>query len=194
MFDYGGSKPGEHGGKGETADDTLHVQEQVLGPSQGETGEEGSKELQVYERRTWKVFICHVPQPGSSPPPPDQGNLPSSDLHLPIAHKKGVRTCAQHPISNFVSYDHLPFKTNVFALSLFSISITCNVSETLTQKPWREAMIEEMTALEKNGTWELVDLPRGKTTVGCRWVFTVKLKPNGTVDKYKARLVAKGYA
>ena len=54
-------------------------------------------------------------------------------------------------------------------------------------------MVDEMQALEDNGTWELVPLPPGKTTVGCRWVYTVKVGPNGKVDRLKARLVAKGY-
>jgi hypothetical protein len=54
-------------------------------------------------------------------------------------------------------------------------------------------METEMHALHDNGTWELVPLPSGKSTVGCRWVFTVKYNPDGTVERYKARLVAKGY-
>ena len=58
---------------------------------------------------------------------------------------------------------------------------------------WKEAMLEEMKALEKNKTWELVDLPPGKQHVGCKWVFTVKHTPEEKVDRYKARLVAKGY-
>ncbi|KAK0580519.1 hypothetical protein LWI29_002881 [Acer saccharum] len=51
----------------------------------------------------------------------------------------------------------------------------------------------EMDALEKNETWELIELPRGKKPVGCKWVFTVKYKADGTLERYKARLVAKGY-
>ena len=54
-------------------------------------------------------------------------------------------------------------------------------------------MLEEMRALEKNRTWELVDLPQGKQPVGCKWVFTIKHTPEGKVERYKARLVAKGY-
>lgn len=50
-----------------------------------------------------------------------------------------------------------------------------------------------MAALEKNATWDMVPLPKGKKTIGCRWVFTVKHKVDGTVDRFKARLVAKGY-
>ena len=51
----------------------------------------------------------------------------------------------------------------------------------------------EMQALEKNKTWELVTLPAGKRPVGCRWVYTVKYKADGSLERYKARLVAKGY-
>ena len=54
-------------------------------------------------------------------------------------------------------------------------------------------MIEEMNALYSNGTWELVALPYGKSLVGCRWVYTVKMRPDGWVDRLKARLVSKGY-
>ncbi|RVW64316.1 Retrovirus-related Pol polyprotein from transposon RE1 [Vitis vinifera] len=61
------------------------------------------------------------------------------------------------------------------------------------RKGWRQAMVDEMAALHSNGTWDLVVLPSGKSTVGCRWVYTVKVGPDGQVDRLKARLVAKGY-
>ena len=54
-------------------------------------------------------------------------------------------------------------------------------------------MEEEMKALNKNDTWEIVSLPKGKKTVGCKWVFIVKYRADGTLERYKARLVAKGY-
>nr|CAN79888.1 hypothetical protein VITISV_019498 [Vitis vinifera] len=50
-----------------------------------------------------------------------------------------------------------------------------------------------MSALKKNKTWELVDLPKGKRKVGCKWVFTTKHRADGTLERYKVRLVAKGY-
>ena len=55
-------------------------------------------------------------------------------------------------------------------------------------------MLEEMAALDKNNTWVVTPIPAGKKIVGCKWVFTVKQTPEGTVERYKARLVAKGYS
>ena len=54
-------------------------------------------------------------------------------------------------------------------------------------------MVDEMAGMHSNGIWDLVSLPPGKSTVGCRWVYTVKVGPDGQVDRLKARLVAKGY-
>ena len=51
----------------------------------------------------------------------------------------------------------------------------------------------DMEELEKNKTWEFVDLPEEKSLMGCKWVFTVKYKADGSLERYKAWLVAKGY-
>ena len=54
-------------------------------------------------------------------------------------------------------------------------------------------MVDEMAALHSNDTWDLVVLPSDKSTIGCRWVYTVNVGPDGKVDCLKARLVVKGY-
>ena len=54
-------------------------------------------------------------------------------------------------------------------------------------------MKEELDALHKNNTYDLVDLPSEKSVVGCKWVYKIKTCSYGTIDRYKARLVARGF-
>ena len=54
-------------------------------------------------------------------------------------------------------------------------------------------MKKDIDALIKNETWEKCTLPSGKKTVGCRWIFTIKRRADGSIERYKERLVAKGY-
>ncbi|BBH07272.1 transposable element gene [Prunus dulcis] len=50
------------------------------------------------------------------------------------------------------------------------------------------AMNEELSPLHKTGTWDLVHLPPGKHAPGCRWVYKIKTKSDGSLERYKARL------
>ena len=50
-----------------------------------------------------------------------------------------------------------------------------------------------MKVVFKNHTWEVIDLPIRKKPVRCKWVFTIKFKVDGSIERYKAKLVAKGY-
>ncbi|KAL0360589.1 UNVERIFIED_CONTAM: Retrovirus-related Pol polyprotein from transposon RE1 [Sesamum radiatum] len=61
-------------------------------------------------------------------------------------------------------------------------------------KEWQQAMKVELEALENNHTWEIVPLPPDKKAIGCRWVYKLKVKANGSIERCKARLVAKGYS
>lgn len=54
-------------------------------------------------------------------------------------------------------------------------------------------MDKELEALNRNNTWILVDKPPDKTPIGCKWVYKIKYKQDGTIERYKARLVVKGY-
>ena len=80
-----------------------------------------------------------------------------------------------------------------FIASLDSISLPNTFQEALSHPGWRSVMIEEMDALNGNGTWNMVYLPTGKKDIGRRWVFIVKVNPDGSVARLKAQLVAKGY-
>ena len=115
------------------------------------------------------------------------------DLDLPIASQKGVHSCTKHPMSNYVSYDKLSSTFLAFTSQLYLVDIPKNVLEALRVPKWRKPIKKEMRALEKNQTWEVTGLPKGKKTLGCKWVFTIKYNSNGTLEQYKVWLVAKGF-
>ncbi|RVW73952.1 Retrovirus-related Pol polyprotein from transposon RE1 [Vitis vinifera] len=74
--------------------------------------------------------------------------------------------------SHYLPPDAVPSPT-----SGLSSSSSCRCSS-FFGRGWRQAMVDEMTALHSNDTWDLVVLPSGKSTVGCRWVYTVKVGPD----------------
>ena len=134
--------------------------------------------------------------PGSNPPNSNgivDSELENDTLNMPIAWRKGVRSCTQHPIGNFISYDKLSPTFRAFTSKITKIQVPRDIQEAFKYPKWKAAVDEEVQALAKNGTWEITDLLRGKKPVGCKWIFTVKYKVDGNVDRYKSRLVAKGF-
>lgn len=67
-----------------------------------------------------------------------------------------------------------------------SIVIPTSYSQAVKEKCWQQAMQEELCALEANETWEVVDCPVGVTLLGCKWVYSIKVKSDGSLDRYKA--------
>lgn len=59
---------------------------------------------------------------------------------------------------------------------------------------WQAAMDEEFDSLITNKTWRLTNLPPGRKAIRCKWVYALKTKPDGSLDRFKARLVAKGFS
>jgi hypothetical protein len=55
-------------------------------------------------------------------------------------------------------------------------------------------MNEKIEAIERNNTWDLVDLPTGKTNIGVKWVYKTKFNEKGKVEKNKEKLVGKWFA
>ena len=103
------------------------------------------------------------------------------------------RSRARYAIGNFAKAN-LSKMARAFEDALYEEEeIPQTIEEAWKSKNWREAMKLEMGALARNNTWEKCTLPEGKRPVGCRWVFTIKRRPDGTIERYKARLVAKGY-
>ncbi|KAI3753423.1 hypothetical protein L2E82_25475 [Cichorium intybus] len=97
-------------------------------------------------------------------------------------------------IEKSVGYAHLDSTSACFAATL-NKSFEPNCFDEAVKDPnWVRAMNDEMEALNRNGTWVVTDLPKGRKPIGCRWVFKIKYKSTGEIERFKARLVAKGYS
>jgi len=129
--------------------------------------------------------------PSDSPLVPDLPSLPAPTVEpdLPVAISKSIRS-TRNPSPHYTALSYHRLSQHFYAclLSISSVSIPKSVSDVLAHPGWRQAMLDELGALQSSGTWELVSLPSGKSVVGCRWVFAIKVGPD-----LKARLVAKGY-
>jgi hypothetical protein len=92
-----------------------------------------------------------------------------------------------------MSYINLSRDHCAFSMSIVSHTEPKTYDEASKFDCWNQAMKVELEALEKMGTWILVDLPPNVKPIGCRWVYKIKYHADGTIERYKARLVAKGY-
>ncbi|KAL0322924.1 UNVERIFIED_CONTAM: Retrovirus-related Pol polyprotein from transposon RE1 [Sesamum angustifolium] len=81
-----------------------------------------------------------------------------------------------------------------FIANVAAIQEPRSFAQSCQDERWNAAMQYELDALERNQTWDLCDLPANKKAIGSRWVYKVKLLPDGSIDRYKARLVAKSYS
>ncbi|KAM2263641.1 hypothetical protein ACFXTI_039901 [Malus domestica] len=95
-------------------------------------------------------------------------------------------------------FDHTPLKYRNIA----EIYEKCNMcviepecfEEAAKDESWQKTMEDEISMIEKNHTWDLVDRPFDKPIIGVKWVYKTKLNLDGSVQKNKAKLVAKGYS
>ncbi|XP_074355950.1 uncharacterized protein LOC141695615 [Apium graveolens] len=93
-------------------------------------------------------------------------------------------------VCHFAKQGRLPFNFHTTVKTVFEPT---HYEQAIQDPLWCQAMQTEVNALEANNTWEFTDLPPGKKVVACKWLYKVKYKADGTLDRYKARLVAKGF-
>ncbi|KAJ0453327.1 putative RNA-directed DNA polymerase [Helianthus annuus] len=98
-----------------------------------------------------------------------------------------------HPLAHFISYDKFTNAHKAFLAAITLNNEPKHYNQAVQDVKWREAMQREIKALEENNTWTSAELPKGKRAIDSKWVYKIKYKPNGEIERYKARLVAKGF-
>ena len=118
--------------------------------------------------------------------------LPPSDLDLepdPAPTPTTLRwsTCPSRP-PNWYGF----FSPVSLVATLSTISIPSCYKQAMEHECWQIAMQAELQALEENHSWDIVPCPPTVKPIGSKWVFSVKLRSDGSLDRYKARLVTLG--
>ena len=114
-----------------------------------------------------------------------EANLPSRPApssSSSVATISGI----SYPLSDVLSYDRLSTSHKVFTISLSIVKEPTSFLQAMEDSKWRETMHNEIQPLQENNTWTLSILPPKKKHIGCRWVYKVKFKFNGTDERYKA--------
>ncbi|GJR45382.1 putative reverse transcriptase domain-containing protein [Tanacetum coccineum] len=96
----------------------------------------------------------------------------------------------KYGLEKHVSYAKLNTVNYFFATTLNKSIKPTSYYEAATDPKSIEAMNEEIDALYRNCTWTIVDLPKGRNAIGNKWIYKIKCKASGEIERYKARLVA----
>jgi hypothetical protein len=104
------------------------------------------------------------------------------------SNKSGI----PYSLSSCLAYHKLSSKHKHFCLSISSHVEPKFFHQAVKSQQWIDAMHTEISALELNNTWIIVDLPSHKQPIGCKWVYKLKYKADGSIERYKARLLPRG--
>ncbi|KAI3655575.1 hypothetical protein MP638_007280, partial [Amoeboaphelidium occidentale] len=124
---------------------------------------------------------------------------PTQPLTLPYQAKGSVNLQELRKINNAQTEQDQILLTKSSTASVSSISIPLSYQEAIQSShsaEWKDAILSELTSIEENHTWVLVDRPTDEqiNIVSSKWVFTIKENNDGTIERFKARLVARGFS
>ncbi|KAJ0947449.1 putative RNA-directed DNA polymerase [Helianthus annuus] len=105
-----------------------------------------------------------------------------------------VDSKVKYGIEKVVNFAKLTCENKCFASSLSKTIEPKHFNEAIKDPNWVSAMNDEIQALHRNHTWDVVDRPKNRNIVGCKWIYKIKYKASGEIERYKARLVAKGFS
>ncbi|GJZ58327.1 ribonuclease H-like domain-containing protein [Tanacetum coccineum] len=104
-----------------------------------------------------------------------------------------VESKVKYGLEKYVCYSKLNSENLCFVTQLNKTREPKTYFEAFKYPHWTDAMNQEMDALLRNGTWEIVELPEGRKAIRSKWIYKIKFRSSGEIDRYKARLVAQGF-
>ena len=134
----------------------------------------------MYERR--RPTLPLPEEDSSSEPVPIDHSTINSTSNTILRRSSRVR----HPLDRY-GFSHTSLHT-----TLTSILIPKCYSKAIKHGCWHATMAEELQALGDNYTWDVVQCPHNVKAICCKWIYSIKLCSDGTLDRYKARLVVLG--
>jgi len=162
---------------------SLNRLQQIVSPSRGELGPTSYIQSTHRSERVCQApshltdYVCY--------------NIQTKDPHSATSFQHGS-SGAPYPIVNFVTCSNFSSSHQIFLAAITKIVEPKYYHEAVKAPLWQKAMAKEIQALEENETWTIEELPVGKTPISCKWVYRVKYKLDGSIERYKAQLVIWG--
>lgn len=161
---------------------------------------------QILEHAASLDSLCPLP---TTPPVlsnPPSSNLPPTTPHYQQHTVSSRARQTQPSTSHLRPADHSthPMTTRARTNSLKPKIFTTTTMTSTSMEPrtfhqaikhtcWQHAMQQEFQALMRNNTMSLVPCPTNANIVGCKWIFRIKRRADGSIERHKARLVAQGF-
>uniref|UniRef100_A0A2N9IT58 Integrase catalytic domain-containing protein n=1 Tax=Fagus sylvatica TaxID=28930 RepID=A0A2N9IT58_FAGSY len=148
-----------------------------LQPSSDESGDPNGDDVeQRVAQNPWQTGVYQQPNEEGGPTETEE-STPQSQL------RRSTRTRRPNP-----KY------ANAAIVEEATIIEPETFEEASQSSEWMKAMEEEIHALKQNQTWDLVPKPKDVKPISCKWVYKVKTRADGSIERYKARLVARGFS
>ncbi|OMO65350.1 Integrase, catalytic core [Corchorus capsularis] len=156
--------------------------------------------VELFPETSLDLSHCRNPPTSSSSdalPLPTNESHPSEDPAQDPPPVQELESCHSSPAplrrSTRVRNPHPRYVDFHCYSTIVSLHEPSNFQEEKSNPLWQQAMAEEIHALEKTHTWDLVDMPPSKSVVDCKWVYKIKTCSDSSIERYKARLVARGF-
>ena len=157
--------------QGKLGDQAAQIQSSPDEPEDLLTGDDVDQEV---PKSTWQTGMYQQPDEEGGPSVPEE-STPQSQLRR--------STRARRPNPKYAN-----------AAIIEEATEPETFEEASQSSEWMTAMKEELDALQQNQTWDLVPKSRDVKPISCKWVYKIKRRPDGSIERYKARLVARGFS